>query len=251
VSKAFDTGKSLADLVLAKLPENLRAEAAKAFSAPEAADALTLLGDSALARADYSREMDAIKAKAEELQAEQDRINGVHETQIDWWTKNNAALEEWKKMKAEGGTPPKKDDPPPVSGMTKEDFEALLNQRDAGYASVLGLATTLATQHFKDFGEVMDGSDLIAFAQKQRLSLPDAYKQKFAEKISAKQAAEEKTRIDKLVEDRLAVERKQLQSQPFPLRNQEPSALDVLTQTEKPVIPDPAEFYQQLQASRG
>jgi len=251
VSKAFDTGKSLADLVLAKLPENLRAEAAKAFSAPEAADALTLLGDSALARADYSREMDAIKAKAEELQAEQDRINSVHETQIDWWTKNNAALEEWKVLKAGGKPPEKKDDPPPATGMTKEDLEKLLNERDAGYASVLGLTTTLSGRHFKDFGEVLDGNELITYAQKNRLSLPDAYAAKFADKIKAKAEAEDKARIDKLVAEGIAEEKKKFISQPFPLRNQEPSALDVLEQKDKPALPDPAEFYQQLQASRG
>lgn len=251
MSKAFDTGKSLADLILAKLPEGLRAEAAKAFSAPEAADAITLLGDSALARADYSREMDGIRQKAEELQAEQDRINGIHETQVDWWTKNQAAIEEWKVLKAQGTHVPDKKEPVPVAGLTKAELDEMLNARDQGYASVLGITTTLSGRHFKDFGEVLDGNDLIAYAQKNRLALPDAYQQKYADKIKAKTEAEEKVRIDKLVEERLGEERKKLANQPFPLRNQEPSALDVLQQPDKPALPDPTEFYQQLQAARG
>lgn len=248
--KAFETGKSLADLILAKLPESLRAEASKVFSASEAAEALTELGARGLAQSDYSRSMDQIRVQQADLETEQTRLNEIHEQQTGWWTTNKAALEDYKTLKATGGTPPAPLSPP-ASGISKEDLEKYLGERDRSYASVLGLATTLATRHYRDFNEVMDGNELIGFAEKNRLPLTEAYARMFAEKITAKQQAEEKVRIDKLVEERLVQERKSLSQQPFPLRNQEPSALDVIEQKDKPALPDPADFYQQLQASRG
>ena len=60
MSKALDSGKSLAELLAAKLPESLRPTLQEIFAKPEAADALTLLGDSALARSDYSRSKDEL-----------------------------------------------------------------------------------------------------------------------------------------------------------------------------------------------
>ncbi len=234
--KAFDAGKSLLDLVLAKLPENLRTEVAQKLGAPEATDAITLLGDSALARSDYSTRMDEITAKEKAIAEDYDRLN-------TWFTENKAQLDKAAALEKEvatlkGGKPPVADPTPtpaPSTGMTKEDLEKLLQARDESYAGVLALSTTLATKHLRDFNEVLDMNELVSFATSKQVSLADAYKVKFADKIAAKAKEQEDARINQLVEVRLAEVRKQDVNQPFPLRNQSPSVLDVLTSpTDKP-----------------
>jgi hypothetical protein len=230
MSKALETGKSLLDAVLAKLPESLRDSAKPAFAAPEAADALTELGARGLAQSDYSRQMDEIRRKEQELATAQSQINEVATQQTDWWNVNKPALEEYTRLKASGSVTPPAVTPPASTGISKEDLEKYLGERDRSYATVLGLTTTLATRHYQHFGEVLDAQDLIAYAEKNRLPLAEAYNQKFAEPIKARNEKLETERIDKLVQERLATERAQLAGQPFPLRNADPSVLDTLNQ---------------------
>jgi hypothetical protein len=239
MSKALETGKSILDTVLAKLPESLRDSAKAAFTAPEAADALTELGARGLAQSDYSRQMDEIRRKEQELATAQEQINTVATQQTDWWNVNKPALDEYTRLKA-GGTviPPVATPPAAPAGISKEELEKYLGERDRSYATVLGLTTTLATQHYKNFGEVLDAQELIAFAEKNRLPLAEAYQQKFAEPIKARNEKLENERIDKLVQERLATERAQLAGQPFPLRNADPSVLDTLNQQ----APDKAQY---------
>lgn len=229
MSKALETGKTLLDSVLAKLPENLRDAAKTAFAAPEAADALTELGARGLAQSDYSRQMDDIRRKDQELADAQAEIARVHKEQTDWYAANKPALDEYNRIKA-GGTPPAAPVPPAApAGISKEDLDKVLGDRDRSYAQVLGITSTMTAQHYKDFGEVLNVADLIAFAEKNRLPLADAYAQKFAEPIKARNDKLESERIEKLVAERLATERAQHAGQPFPLRNADPSVLDNLT----------------------
>lgn len=234
---ALESGKSLVDLVLAKLPESLRAEAKKAFDAPEAKDAVILLGDSALARSDYSKAMDDLKTKQTELD---DQIAAVTEDSRrlnGWWAENSPKLksleEENAALKAGKTVPPKKDDPPPPSGLTKEDVDKILLERDRGYASVLAVTTALTAKHLKDFDEVLDVNELVEIATKGKVSLTDAYEQKHADKLKAKAKAEDDARVKKLVDEQLAEERKKLAAQPFPLQNQTPAAIDILQQKDR------------------
>lgn len=244
MSKALDSGKSLAEAVLAKLPENLRDAARTALLAPEATDALTLLGDSALARSDYSKNMDEIRTKAEELREQEATLVADHARLSDWYAGKKAVIDKYPTLdaieaelaRARGGTPPPADPnppKPPVSGISKEDLEAAFMERDKGYASVLALTTTLATKHLRDFNEVLDVNALVAHATKNRLPLydpradMDAYRALHGEQLKAKQDADEQTRINKLVDEKLAARLKDA-NQPFPLRNSSPSVLDVL-----------------------
>ncbi len=124
--KAFDAGKSLLDLVLAKLPESVRNDVAQKLGAPEAADAITLLGDSALARSDYSTRMDEITAKEKAIAEDYERLN-------TWFTENKAQLDKAATLEKEvaalkGGKPTVPDPTPtpaPSTGMTKEELEKL------------------------------------------------------------------------------------------------------------------------------
>jgi len=126
----------------------------------------------------------------------------------------------------------------PVAGLTQADVEKILTDRDSGYAAVLGLTTTLATKHLRDFNEVLDVNALIDFSRKHRVALydpraeQDAYRALHGEQLTKKANDEEQARVDKLVNERLA-ERLKASPQPFPVRGAEPSALDALEQTDR------------------
>lgn len=247
--KALDAGKEFLAGVLAKLPESVRGQVETAFNDPQAADALVAIGSGALAQSDINRKYQEIQTKQAELDAAIATAQEDYQKNVDWYKTTSAELETLRAA-ARGHTPPPPAPPPAApTGLSREDIDKILAERDQGYAGVLGLATTLAAQHLKNFGEVLDGNELINFAKEKRLPLAEAYKQKFSEQITAKAQAEEKARIDKLVEERLQAERRNHQ-QPFPIRSQEPSVLDVLEAKERPATPDPYDFYQSLQAGR-
>ena len=262
---AIDTGKTIAEQILAKLPESLRGQVKSVFDAPEAVDALTLLGDSALARSDYSKHMDDIRKKEEELAAADAQVKFDYESLKTWYETNGQKLKEYDTLKPEydrlkagvpNPNPNPNPNPAPTAGMTKEEFEKALLARDAGYASVLGLATTLATKHFAQFNEPLDVTSLIEHATKNRLALydpradTDAYRALHGDKLKARADSEEKARIDKLVAERLAEERK-TQQQPYPVGGMEPSALDALEQPDrnKHTADSAAAMYEQLVAA--
>ena len=273
MSKALDSGKSLAEAVLAKLPESLREQAKAALLAPEATDALTLLGDSALARSDYSRQMDEIRAKTDELKAQEDTLIADHRNLTEWYAEKKAVIDKYPSLsaveqelaKARGGiVPPPAEVKPPASGLSKEDLERYLSERDQardeGYANVLGLTTTLTARHLRDFNEVLDMNELIQHAKKHRVALfdpradTDAYRTIHGEKIKTRQATEEAARVQKLVDEKLAEERKKYADQPFPLRNREASVLDVLQQPDRKAsdytLDAAVAEYERLQSSR-
>ena len=261
MAKALDAGKSLADLILAKLPESLRESVKTAFAAPEATDALTLLGDSTLARADYSRQMDEIKQKEETLAEDYTKLN-------TWYASKKADLDELDKLKAG-----KKDDPvinptkpaapdfDPAKFISREDFTKTMFEQQRVAADYLGLQNVLTLKHYDDFKEVLDTRELLADkklgTQKPdggTYGLIDAYQAKFSEKLSTRDKLAEETRINKLVEDRLSEERKKSPTMAFPIKGA-PSALDLLESgaTFKPedyTAQAAADEYQRLQASR-
>ncbi len=245
---ALESGKGLAEQILAKLPESLRGQVKSVFDAPEAVDAITLLGDSALARSDYSKQMDDIRKKTGELETLQTQVKSDYDNLTAWFTENKEKLTQFDTIKPEydrlKAAPPSPNpnpnpNPAPVAGMTKEDFDKALAARDSGYAAVLGLTSTLSVKHFRDFNEVLDVSALIEHATKNRVPLfdpkadVDAYRAVHGEKLTAKATADEKARVDKLVNERLAEERKN-QQQPYPIAGgTEPSALDTLNQPDR------------------
>ena len=252
MSKALETGKSFLSGVLAKLPEGLRNKSlTEILAATEASDFLTTVGDSTLARSDYSRFMDELKAKEEAVLAD-------HQKLTDWWNGHqdyDQIKAERDRLKAGGVTPPV-DDPPTDDKkfVDLETFNKVMQETQQSAVAYMNTAVHLTTKHLHQFGEVIDPNDLVQLANQKRISIVDAYQQKYGERLTAAAAKAEEDRINKLVEDRVAEERRKHPEMPYPLRNQSPSVLDSMT-------PDrnPAEFtvdaavaeYNRLQASRG
>lgn len=253
---SVETGKSLVDQLLAKLPDNLRAIAAPALQDPLAIDAITLLGTVADAQSTLDTRLAEIKAKEEGVLADHKRLQ-------DWFTEKQAVLAEYDTIKPEylklkGTTvPPTTPPAAPPAGLTLDVVEKMMQERDAGYAGVLALTTQLAVQHSRDFNEVLNVQQIIAHANQHKIPLQEAYQAVHGEKITARDAAAEKARIDKLVEERMAEERKTQLAQPFPLRGSGPelSPLDQLAmpaeqRAQKYTADSAAERYAALTANK-
>jgi hypothetical protein len=243
MAAAIDAGKTLAEQILAKLPESLRASVSAAFAAPEATDALTLLGDSALARADYSRNMDALKAKETELNTKADTLTEDYTKLNTWFAEKKTDLEEYGKIKADPAYKPgvpasKKDDLPTGFDASKyvarEDFNKSMSEQQLLAANYLALQNVLTLKHYDDFKEVLDTRELLADKSLGRqlpdgrvYGLVDAYQTKYSEKLSARDKVVEDARIQKLVDEQLRERMKGMPPAMVPMRGGS-SPLDLL-----------------------
>jgi hypothetical protein len=266
---AFESGQSLMASVLAKLPESSRAQVEAAFQSAEARDAVTLIGDSALARSDYSKHMDGIRAQTEELKGKEQQLVSEFERLNSWYEVNKTALDDYKTLKATGNgghphpsptpTPPK---PDPAVDIRKTVDDAIA---DAGrdYVNLNMFTIDQAMRHYQMFGEAPDMQALgsnpklgkpIAGQPNRIFSLQDAYNERYGERVAQKQKDAEDARINAEVEKRLVEERKKLTGQPFPIRDASPSVLDILSTKDGPAahtIDSAVAEYERLQSARG
>jgi|SRR5215510_12578409 len=264
---AFESGQSFMAGVLAKLPESLRAQAETIFNAADAKEAVTLAGDGALARSDYSRNMDTLRDKERELTEYYTRLNG-------WYAVNKEALDRAKEQQT---TPPGAPTPPApnpngtggggaATVLTAADIRKIaddaVNEAGRDYIAVTAFLATQGARHSHLFGEPLDMTELVnnpklgkpVVGQPGRIySLQDAYSEKYGERLAAKNKEMEDKRFNDEVEKRLAERIKQTTSvHPFPLRA-ESSPLDVLSTKEGPAahtLDTAVAEYERLQAAR-
>jgi hypothetical protein len=251
---AVDAGKSFLAGVLAKLPEALRGQVETAFNDTQATDALVVLGTGALAQPEINRRLDEIREQEEAIKADYERLNG-------WYLQQETKLKTFDQIAAENARlkgngnlnlTAKKDDPPPSSGFTKEDFDKAINERERAAATYFNATNRMAIEHLQRFGEVLDLDDLARFSESKRVNIFDGYKEKFADRLASKAKEAEDARVNKIVEERLAEERRKQQDQPFPLRGQAPSVLDVLAEKDGPAkhtLDTATALYEQLQST--
>lgn len=256
---AYESGQSFLAGVLAKLTPEQQAQAKAIFEAPEAKDALTTLGDGVLARTDYSKQMDSLRQKQTEL-------DQLYQRNTDWFGQNEAALQEYLRIKPEyetlKGSKPGAPPSPSPSGLDESAIQKLLDERiNQASVDVVGLsawAATKSAEHMQMFQEVLPVQTLINDAITARkagkpVTIDEVYIEKYGPRLKEKADAAEAARIDKLVQEKLAAERAASPGLPFPVRT-EASVLDVLEQKL-----DPTQFtaaaaaaeYQRLQQARG
>jgi hypothetical protein len=275
---AFEDGQAFLAGVLAKLPEEKRAQAKAIFDAAEAKDAILLVGDGALARSDYSKHMVAIKTQDEELKAKLAAATSLYEKNDAWYKANAAALQEYptlkievERLKAGGGDdddPDKGKKPVPLDKKTIEEtiatlLDTQLSERERGYVDVVAFMQDTGGSHLKMFGELPSMRELTSnpklgkpiLGQPGRVfSLQDAYNEKYGSQVQAKQKEAHDKEIEAEVQKRLGEERAKNGGQPFPLRGQAPSVLDVLDTKEGAAahtLDTAVAAYESLQAGRG
>lgn len=237
----LDHGRTIAAQLLAKLPEHLRPVVEQALGAPEAVEALNVLGTE-------KSSVEALAAQLATRQAELDaaiaQTNAEYQANVKWLAENEPRLADYNRIKPEydalKAAPPKPPTPNPAPGsLTEDQLNTILRERDQQYGAVLAYTTTLAAQHLQRFGEVLDVTAIIRHANEKHVDLPTAYQTVHAETIAAKNKADEDARINGLVEARMAELRKS-DPQPFMTRgDQGTSPLDLI---------DPAKTEEQRKA---
>jgi hypothetical protein len=255
---AFEDGSAFLAGVLAKLPEAVRTQAKEIFEKPEAKDAVIVIGDGVLARPDYSKAMNDLKAKETELTEKFNQLN-------DWWAVNEAALVEYKTIKPEydslkGKKAAEPPTPPPDARQIALD---VVNEAGREYVGVSAWIAGKVAVHQQMFGEPLDTMALVSNPKLGKpipgqpgrvFSLQDAYNESYGEKVAAKAKEAEEKRINDEVQKRLAEERAKSVGQPFPLRGEAPSVLDVLQTKDGPAahtLDTAVAEYERLQNARG
>jgi hypothetical protein len=233
---ALESGTSFLAGVLAKLPPEQRAQAEAVFNQAEARDAVTLVGDSVLARADYSRHMDELREKEQALTDYYTKLNG-------WYAENETALAEARNQAVRNPDPAAAGAPSGLQspGLTAEQIRAIaqaeINDAGRDYISVAAFIATQGDWHRHVFNEPLDATELVnnpklgrpIIGQPGRVySLQDAYQEKYGAQIQQKNQEAQERRFEQEVEKRLADRTRASAGQPFPLRS-ESSPLDVLT----------------------
>lgn len=266
---ALESGQTFLAGVLAKLPTEQQAQAKAIFDAAEAKDAVTLLGDGALARSDYSRNMDTLREKEQALNEYYGQLN-------TWFADNKTALDRAKELEGKGtppagtpptgtppaGTPPLGDRPPFSPEDIRRVADEAINEAGRDYIAVSAYFASIASQHQAMFGEPLNALELvqnpkvgkpIAGQPGRVYSLQDAYNERHGERVAAKHKEAEDKRFNDEVDRRLQERIKTTSTHPFPLR-QESSPLDVLSSKDGPAahnLDSAVAEYDRLQASRG
>ncbi len=199
-------GKQFLTDLLARIPEDQRAALQPVLEADDVAD---FVGGGVLRQSDYSRGMNELSAKHQEL--------------TDWFNVNKAdgmstALLPQDKAALAAAAAGKVGDPSSQpAGVDLKAVTALIDERERGVAAYMAATTSLALKHFKEFGEELNLTDLLADPDANKIGILGVYDRKFAPKYQEKATAAENARIDAKVKEGIAEERKKLIQNPYPV----------------------------------
>jgi sulfur transfer complex TusBCD TusB component (DsrH family) len=273
---AFESGQQFLAGVLSKLPAEQQAQAKAIFEAAEAKDAVSLVGDGALARSDYSRSMDQLREKEVALTDYYTRLN-------TWYADNQTALDQARQLASDPRQAqlqplqqqpqqpqpqqqyylqPNQLQPQPqpqlpydpaalaaAGNLSREEIRRIaddaVNEAGKDYIAVSAFLATQGARHSHLFGEPLDMNELIANPRLGRpiagqpgrvYSLQDAYLERYGTRLMEKQKEAEDKRINDEVEKRLGDRIKQ-QTSVHPFPlRHESSPLDVLSTKDGPAV---------------
>jgi len=248
MADVLGVGKEFIDSVLAKIPEAHRGAVAAAFADPEAAPALQAIGEGTLRQADYSRQLDATMAHKRKLD--------------DWWAANEPLVKKGKEALARetAGDPDPTNNPNPANlagkgFLSREEALKIVDEREMGAGRFIITTQSLALKHLHEFNEVLDLNALLNDPRVNELGLERLYQTKYAERYQKKAQAAEDTRINGIVEAKVAEERKKFASRPpYPVSPNDPgSPLDVLEakQADTGLVDEASQMYMGLVQGAG
>lgn len=240
LKSAFLTG------ILAHVPE---AERGKAETELEALEKGTLRQE------DYSK-------LANEATAAKQKFDDLYTKNTEWYESRQADLAELDTLRAAPKPTPAVPDPTkpvvPPSGFTKEEVLKLFDTTERGAVAFIAEANALTLKHFKEFGDILNVSDLLTDKRVQQIGLQGVYADRFKEQIAAKVKAADDARAETLRKEGYEKARAELANSrhPYPVVGNEPSALDGIEAAragEKPAVKsvdDMASEYARLNATR-
>lgn len=265
MSKASDAGKAFMAGVLAKIPdETLRAQVETAFNDPRSEEALVVVGAGALAQPEINRKFTELEEAQAALTTKRAELEEVQQKQVNWWSVQEPKVRAYDEIKPEydrlkEGKDPVGVDEAALTAMRKEFGDQLAGIQREG-VNLMAFMSELAVRHYAEFQEKPDLQALLAdpnigkpLGDGRTYGLVQAYETKYGPQIKERHDKVEQARIDKLVDEKLAARMKDAPG-PFPLRNQAPSALDILETGGKPedhTVDTAAALYDQLQSARG
>lgn len=164
----------LAD-VLANVPSDRRAAVEEALSL-ESVKAQVEAG--VKRQSDYSREMDSLRARREEVES---TLQEGTERITEWQNWYDTASKEYESMK--GMVDMRTNEEPVASvqqGLTKDELQAELAARDRMAIAYADLLTDIKMDHRDKFHERLDTSKLVEYALKRGVPLDVAYRESVA-----------------------------------------------------------------------
>lgn len=181
-------GREFFSQVAQHLPDDLRAgfETFIQSGDQNAQQVLATIGDGTLRQDAFSREMDALRETKTALERWRDDLAAwANAREAD----TAAPADPLATPRATAATAA------PGTGVSKDDVLSLFNQemgrREIYFAKYVADATRLATQHFQQFGEVLDINQILAHPRLAELQLAGVYAELHKDKIAAKSAAEQ------------------------------------------------------------
>lgn len=219
-----------------------------ALSSEEQAAAQKLLNDPAvlekmgidlLASRDYNRFFESTKSEHDQVMAD---LRAKQAVQNDWWRENQEAVkktlvlerenEDLKRRLGVAGNGNLDDDPDPLpvprprpTPVTKPeppmDLTHLITKDDVArfesdVLALTGLVSTISQKHAREFDEILDTPDLLAFAKDRSLPLALAYDQYVAEKRETRRQLDLDARVKQAREEGFREGRTQSAAIPYP-----------------------------------
>lgn len=187
MSKGLQTGVEFLSGILATLPEDRRNTVQELIdSTPELA---TAIGEGVLRQEDYSRNMDAINRRAKE--------------QHDWWEANQPLVDLGQKARAAGFDPAKPATPGLTTPALPENVLRVedLDKREVNYAQFAMELNVLQARHLKEFGEVMDFTELAKDPRVTQLGLKGVYEATVAPKRAERQKLATDAEVERRVKE--------------------------------------------------
>lgn len=188
--------------VLSAVPEDKRATIEGTLNDASVAP---VVRERVLARADYSRQSDALKQARAQLESEVTEARKRIDGWTNWYENANkeydTATKKLQRYQQEfgdlegDGVQPKKD------FLSKEDFTRELQARDRDAITFADVLTDLKIEHRQHFGEKLNTNELLKYATDRGLPIDIAYQQMVAPKIEERRSTEIEEKIAKAREE--------------------------------------------------
>src|SRR5688572_17814965 len=205
-----EAGQQFLEQVLAHVPDDQRDAARAALLASK--EALQEVGNGVLRQSDYSRNMNAVSE---------------YKSQLDTWFEENKALitRAATTPASPAVTPPAE---PNANFLTRDDMVKELQTREQAAIAAIVTTNELGARHYAAFQEPLDIRGLMADPDISKLGLQGVYDKVHGSRHAERAKQAEQARIDKLVNEKLAEERKRFTAHPYPVTGRESSALDAI-----------------------
>lgn len=162
-----------------------------------------------LRQSDYSRNMDRVRDKEKQLEAEIEKSRSFYERQIEQDHNNmqkwNEMQREYDRLKSRGDdfylddddfdpSAHKRQPETPPDVVTQDEFNRALRNLEQTSVQLLGQTVNYAQEHMKEFNEPLDAEGLYSYALENKLPIKVAYEQYTAEQ--REEARERKYKAD-------------------------------------------------------